>query len=262
MVRSASANVALGSTASVAFSSDLMPTDSANFRALGSPRVLHRKYGSRFSKNGPCRALSPDEIEAVERKLLSGQYQWLGEKSMPPNFWESRDNRVHAINVLVERATRKGKHMEDIVPGDFVRDNIGYLLRKYYSSPLEALEDAGFSIPYPWTGRARVPAHYWESKENRVKAVRWLVAKLGKQLEGISYLDLVDVAYHVFTDNGLSGLIRRSYYHGSPFAAFLEAELVTESDRAAFEKAVVERMVKSLRNANLRTKAQNQEPEA
>ena len=67
----------------------------------------------------------------------------------------------------------------------------------------------------------------------------------------ISYLDLVDVAYHVFTDNGLSGLIRRSYYHGSPFAAFLEAELVTESDRAAFEKAVVERMVKSLRNGNV-----------
>lgn len=204
-------------------------------------------YGPRHSKNGPCRTLSSDEVRAINirRQIdeLAKTNPWLGEKSMSPGYWESRENRVAAIGVLVEIVTKiEERPMESICQDDFEARNLGWMLRRYYHSWFEALEDAGFRIECPWLGK-RVPTNYWQDKSNRIKATQWLVAKCAGETRS-----LIEILYTDFTGNRLHGLL--DFYNGSPFTAFLEAGLVTEDDRVLFNTKRNDQRASALRAAN------------
>lgn len=212
-----------------AFSVSQTSAGPGNSQGPSNPRRLHRRHGAPFSRNGPCRALSPDEIKAlnIKRKMDELRAAWLGGKSMPSGYWELRDNRVAAIKVLVEIVTKiEERPIESIDHDDFAKCHLGWLLRNYYHSWSEALEDAGFKIECPWLGR-RVPSGYWKVKENRVKATKWLVARCKKETSSIG-----EIQYTDFTGNKLHGLL--DYYNSSPFAALLEADLVTKEQRSSF----------------------------
>ncbi len=68
------------------------------------------------------------------------------------------------------------------------------------------------------TSAPRKKPGHWNSKENRVQAVRELVERLGKPVDKVRKRD--------FIDHGLSGLL--SHFRGSVSRALLEAELSRE----------------------------------
>jgi hypothetical protein len=127
--------------------------------------------------------------------------------------------RKDAVRFLVGKVLRKDHR--DVVLEDFESNRLRGLLRGYYnSSPDSALKEAGYAL-HPWE-LLKSPQGFFESKENRIDATRWLVGKLKKKPR--------DTAVGDFYSNRLCGLI--SYHGGSPYRALLEAGLVTKADEA------------------------------
>jgi len=143
-----------------------------------------------------------------------------GSKKLKYADWrEGFGIREEAVRFLVERVLKK--EPRDITLEDFESNRLGGLLRRYYeSSPYGALKEAGYGL-HPWE-LPKSPQGFFESKENRMDAARWLAGKLKKKTRDITAED--------FYSNRLCGLI--SYHDGSPYRAFLEAGLVTKADEA------------------------------
>jgi len=134
----------------------------------------------------------------------------------PISFYESKEHRVAATNWLVWKL---GKDPRDIIKTEFSSNRLTGLIDEYYNaSPYAAFTEAGYQF-HPWE-MAKTPNNFYNSKENRVAATKWLVDKLGK--------DPRDIIGEDFNSNRLGGLI--GYYQNSPYAALLEAGLVTQAD--------------------------------
>ena len=134
-------------------------------------------------------------------------------------FYQKRENRIAAIRWLVEKL---GNEAMEITQGDFNENGLSGLLSHHYrNSPYEALLEAGFELK-PWE-MGMAPLGFWKEKENRIEAIRWLVAKLGKDVREIRFDD--------FRKNDLSGLLE-IYYRNSPYEALKDAGLATEVDEA------------------------------
>jgi hypothetical protein len=141
------------------------------------------------------------------RKLRTGK--WKGDP----------EARIAAVRFLVEEVLRKDPR--DIDKYDFHLNRLGGLLGRHYEdSPYDALREAGYRM-HPWE-MPWAPRGFYESKENRIAAIRWLVEKLEK--------DPQDMAKEDFKSNRLGGLLDK-YYTGSPYKAFLEASFVTNAGR-------------------------------
>jgi hypothetical protein len=89
---------------------------------------------------------------------------------LPPGYWNVRKNRRNAIRSLVEYL---GGDPLDIVAEDFERAGFSCLFRKYGSSPLNALRDAGYRVRT--LDRRSKPHRYWTSRAKRKNAYRKFV---------------------------------------------------------------------------------------
>jgi len=145
-----------------------------------------------------------------------------------PHVYESRENRTAATRWLVKKLK---KHSRDITYDDFISNRLGGLLSNYYNdSPYEALLEAGYaysrisSLLQARRGKFRerkihfwemslTPSHFFDSKENRAAATKWLVWKLQK--------DPRDITANDFSLNRLRGVL--PYCSGGPHAALVEA---------------------------------------
>ena len=137
----------------------------------------------------------------------------------PMGFYESKENRIAATRWLVDKL---GKDPRDITKEDFNSNRLRGLLVEYYKdSPYAALLEAGYKF-YPWEMKM-TPTGVYDSKENRVAAIKWLVQKLKK--------DPRDITGEAFHTNRLGGLLVE-YYKDGPYEALLEAGLVTPEDEA------------------------------
>jgi len=131
--------------------------------------------------------------------------------STPRKFYEKGENRVAAVKWLIEKLK---KDPRDLTQEDFMRNRFGGLCGEYYNNSLyEAVKEA---FPekniMPWEMKRTITGFY-EKKENRVAAVKWLIEKLKK--------DPRDLTQEDFKDNGLTGLL--THYTGSPYKAIKEA---------------------------------------
>jgi len=130
----------------------------------------------------------------------------------PMGFYEDKNNRVAAIRWFVEKL---GKDPRDITADDFNKNKLGGLFVKYYhSSPYDAVKEAFPEMGIkPWE-MIKTSMGFYNSKENRVAATKWLVEKLKK--------DPRDLTYDDFKNNGLIGLLHH-HYDNSPYEAVKEA---------------------------------------
>jgi len=137
----------------------------------------------------------------------------------PIGFYEKKENRIAAVKWLVNKLN---KDPRDLTAEDFDNNRLGGLLDGYYNdSPYEAVKEAFPEMDIkPWE-MIRTPDGIFDTKENRIAAVKWLVNKLKK--------DPRDLTYDDFYDNGLGGLLA-SRYNNSPYEAVKEAGLVDEAD--------------------------------
>ena len=128
----------------------------------------------------------------------------------PSGFYETKKNRIAAVKWLVEKLN---KDPRDIRFEDFKSNRLGSLLNSYYNGcPYAALKEAGYNF-HPWE-MLKTPQGFFDSKKNRISAVKWLVKKLNK--------DPRNITVEAFKSNRLGGLLN-SYYNNSPYAAISEA---------------------------------------
>ena len=139
---------------------------------------------------------------------------------IPAKFYEEEGNRVAAVKRFVEKIK---KDPRDLTADDFNSNKLGGLFVGYYdNSPYKAVKEA---FPekniQPWEMKI-TPNKFFDVKENRIAAVKWLVKeKLKKNPRDLTKED--------FCSNRLSGLLQ-NHYKGSPYEAVKEAGLVTEVD--------------------------------
>ena len=113
-------------------------------------------------------------------------------KKVPAGFWKKKRNRVAATRWLV---ARKGGNPREVSYWDFVDAKLRCIIT-ITGGALEALNEAGYNIK-PWMGKA-TPRGTWQLKENRVAAIKWLMAKTMKDPTKLSMKD--------FKNNGLKSL--------------------------------------------------------
>jgi hypothetical protein len=131
----------------------------------------------------------------------------------PKVDWTKKESRANAIRNMVGGLN---KPLKDITTNDFKAHKLYGLLSKYYNtSPHRALKEAGYTIRrYEMHTK---PANYWDKRERRIKAVRKMVERTGKQPREITAND--------FIANDLWGMLQIGY-NASPFAALKDAGLV------------------------------------
>ncbi|MEW5936215.1 MAG: hypothetical protein AB1665_00120 [Candidatus Thermoplasmatota archaeon] len=121
---------------------------------------------------------------------LAGARRWKG--GGISRYWKERERRIAVIRKVVDELGDPRK----VSRRHFIERGVTGLL-KYYASLEEALKDAGYPL-HPWE-RSRVPNRYWLARENRIKAVRWLVEKIGGNPRKIMRRD--------FREAGIEGLL-------------------------------------------------------
>lgn len=139
-------------------------------------------------------------------------------KKLPYNFFESKENRIYFIKSFLKRIN---KNPEDVKASDFKKAKLWNLLNYHYqASTKKMIEEVfpdveTFKLP-------RLPKDFWEDKEQRVKASRYIIEdKLQiwdeDKIKKLSFKKLLDAGMNKnlikFYKNkeGLQTLIQESY---------------------------------------------------
>lgn len=144
--------------------------------------------------------------------------------------WEENEKaRADAVRFLVEKVLKKDPR--GLTTEDFRSNRLSGLIDVYGCSIYLAVVEAGYAYSikealehakegafrteklYPWE-MGKAPQGLYDSKENRVAATKWLIAKLQKDPRELSQED--------FNSRLLAGLLSH-YYSNSPHAALTEA---------------------------------------
>lgn len=125
------------------------------------------------------------------------------------NYWKDKQNRIKAIKNMIENVLKWNEIQikKDLSIKTFKENNLDILLEYYYdNTPYKALQEAYPNIYMPWQ-LSTLPCNYWNSKQNRIKAVKWLFEiQLEWSIEDIKQ----KVNKSVFEDNGLATLLYKN----------------------------------------------------
>lgn len=140
---------------------------------------------------------------------------------IPQNYWCDRNNRKDAIRWLIEE--NLNWNIDD-VKEKFNRDMLLEYdlatLTAYYTSSIDIVNEIYPNQIYVWElKRSSVSPKFWEIKENRLAAVRWLIEEQLKY----NHDEVVDkLTIEDFYNNKLTTLIE-NYYNESISRAVIEA---------------------------------------
>lgn len=132
-------------------------------------------------------------------------------------FWNIKENRIKATKWLVEeklKITIKDIP-QNITSKTFIENGLNGLLAYHNNSPYSVVDEVYSNKFKPWEFKA-VRNNFWNNKNNRVDAIRWLIES---KLEG---KDTADIRYKDFKDNKLKGLLD-VYYNNNIERALKEA---------------------------------------
>ena len=150
-----------------------------------------------------------------EAGVLPEDFQpWYMKDGAPNRYWKSKKNQTEAVKWLLQKTN---KEPEELLRDDFKENGLGGLLAVSNKSVYELLKESGV-LPEgikPWQMKSGIQNGYWNSKENRTCAVKWLLQKTGK-----NYADLTGDDFYA---HGLYGLMAK--FNGSPYGALREAEI-------------------------------------
>ncbi|MCK4319654.1 hypothetical protein KAW38_03730 [Candidatus Micrarchaeota archaeon] len=152
-------------------------------------------------------------------------------KITPRSFFDRKKNRITATKWLIEKLN---KDPRDITANDF-RDNrlSGLLFHHYKGSPYLVIREVHPEIK-EWEMQITSNSFY-DKKENRINAIKWLIKKLNKNPRDITLKD--------FKDNRLGGLLSK-HYKDSPYLAIREAypKIKPEEMRTWVKKTTIEKL--------------------
>lgn len=156
-----------------------------------------------------------DAIE-VYKSVLNGSL-----KRFPTNFFKDNGNRVAIVKWLIEDEYKFND--EDIklkFNTNFIRENkLNWLLLINEGSPFKILNEVYPNKFNEWD-LGRVRHGFWNIKENRIKATKWLVEEKLK----ITIKDIPqNITSKTFIENGLNGLL--TYHNNSPYNVINELYL-------------------------------------
>lgn len=140
-------------------------------------------------------------------EYMEGEFKPWELKSSPVSlgYWSKKENRVYAIRDLIENVLKFDEEQVKKYLNQelFVKNNLNGLIMNYYNgSPFKALDEAYPNTYLPWE-LSCTPSNYWNSKENRIKATKWLFEiRLKWSVEDIKK----NVSQRVFIENGLGAL--------------------------------------------------------
>jgi len=135
------------------------------------------------------------------------------EKFFPKNFLQYNANKRSSILVkfLVEDIleSKPQKILEQKDETLFIKHKLQNIYRLFNYSFNRILGNAYPELIHPWV-KSKTPADYWENKENRKNAVKWLVEE--KLCHSPDTLYKANINRNDFANNGLSFLFN-SYYN-------------------------------------------------
>lgn len=141
-------------------------------------------------------------------------------KVMPKNYW-TKDKIVEELkHLIIEKFNGDDDKIRELINQKFFIDNnLGFALSKFFNgSPYKAIDHIFPGKFKPWEFKS-TPKGYWEIKENRCSAIKWLISE---ELQ-LSVEELKEqLTINLFTQNGLGGVIA-NYYDNNPFKAIEEA---------------------------------------
>lgn len=129
----------------------------------------------------------------------------------PKGYWEIRENRVAAVFEVMRITKKRSTELRKL---DFI--NNGYSIVVKNRSIEELLNEAGLEF-----ARYQRRSGYWKLKENRIREVKALVEKLGK--------DPSEITKNDFNKNGLSTILNA--HHGSLRSIMHEAGYEVEKKK-------------------------------
>jgi len=136
---------------------------------------------------------------------------WINSRT-DKHFWESRQNRIEAVQWLVEEQLgMQPEHLKKskLSRKTFTMYGLSYLFCAYYNSVSKAVKEA-YPHLKPWQA-GNVPREYWTEK-NAADAVRWLMAEKGWQPENLPALyKSGDLNRRLFNDSGLAVLFEQCF---------------------------------------------------
>ena len=145
---------------------------------------------------------------ALLNEFMEGEFNsWqLKASGSPLNFWKDKNNRVFAIRNMIENILKwDDSQVKKYLNQDtFKKHRLQGLLDGFYNgSPFKALEEAYSGKYLPWE-LSCVPIGFWERKENRINAVKWLFeVRLNWSVDDIKQ----KVSQNIFKENGLVSLL-------------------------------------------------------
>jgi hypothetical protein len=181
-----------------------------------TPKVMHPKYS--YLKPDPDR-LSEKQVQNPTMADFWLEQGWYTKKQgvlkLRRADWKNNPQlRSKAVRFLVGEVLKKKP--KDMVTEDFDSNFLGGLLARYYrASVYGALKAAGYAL-HPWE-LPRTPTNFYETRENRVKAIKWLVRECKKA--GTQLCDIIDKD---FISRRLGGLLV-DYYEKSAGRALKDA---------------------------------------
>lgn len=175
----------------------------------------------------------------ISRMIEKTEAEWLYDNSYlekPKNFsWQDEKIRLEVLEKFIELVR---KNIIEIMNKDLDRNGLRGLKPYYKICPYDIFVVLGkaYSVKdvkefaaknefpndkiYPWE-MVKVGGGFWKDERIKVAASKWLVWKIKKEPKELITKD--------FSENGLGSLLY-DQYGGSPFKAFLEANLVTKED--------------------------------
>lgn len=164
--------------------------------------LIDNNLGGLLSEGGKGSAFS------LLDEYMPGKFQpWELEASMSSiNYWKNKENRVNAIKNMIENVLKWDENQvkNNLSQKTFKEHRLSGLFYNYYNgSPYQVLEEVYPQKYLPWELSCS-PLGYWDIKENRIKAVKWIFeTKLKWSIDDIKK----NVSQNIFKEYGLASLL-------------------------------------------------------
>ena len=130
-------------------------------------------------------------------------------RKVPQGHWKLMSNRIKAVRAMVKKL---GKAPNDITVDDFTDNGLSGLLQHCDRATYRALIEARYDVTPE--GMRKAHGRQWRSRDNRIAAIKRLVAKLGKNVTDMECVD--------FRENHMGSLLSK-YYKNKTYLALIDA---------------------------------------
>lgn len=191
---------------------DILKYDEIMIKQKASQNLFyeHRLFGMLYL------VFNHSPYEAINN-AYPGKYKEWEFKSVPNGYWRNRKNGMKATKWLVEEKLKlNDKQLKQQLSAKlFIKNGLNGMLQLCFNnSPYEAINSIYPNKYKEWEFK-QVPHRFWESKENGIKATKWLIEeKLKLNDEQLKE----QLSLKLFIENNLSGMLQICF-NNSPYKA-------------------------------------------